>query len=202
MDVPGAEPSDEDLAARAAAGDRSAFDELLHRYHAAAYRLAYRLVGAGGDPEDAVQDAFLQVLKHLKMYRGEAKVATWIFRIVTNAALMQRRARARRMVEPLDAFAPRFDADGVHADPPEILRAAGEAEERLDREALARRAMEGIERLPDTLRVPFVLRDLEEVPTADVALMLDLEPATVRQRVHRARVLLRGYLANLPEVRP
>jgi len=202
MAVPGPEPSDESLASRAVAGDESAFEVLVVRYQARAYRLAYRLLGAEGDPQDALQEAFLQVFRKLPSFRGEAKFATWLFRIVTNAALMQRRRRARRPAESLELYLPRFDASGLHAGTPAELQAAAHVEERLDRRLLAEKALAGIERLPDGYRAAFVLRDLEELPTAEVAEVLGLEPAAVRQRVHRARLMLRGYLSDLVGVKP
>lgn len=201
MDVPGPEPSDEALAARAVAGDESAFEALVVRYQARAYRLAYRLVGADGDAQDAVQEAFLQVFRKLGTFRGEARFSTWLYRIVTNAALMQRRRRARRPTEPLDGCLPRFDDGGVHAATPMEIAAASDIEARMDQRRLAEKARAGLDRLPEAYRAAFVLRDLEELETAEVAAILGLEPAAVRQRVHRARLMLRGYLAGLVEVK-
>jgi RNA polymerase sigma-70 factor (ECF subfamily) len=201
MAVPGVETSDETLAARAAAGDEPAFEVLVTRYQARVFRLASRLTGNDGDAQDALQDAFLQVYRNLRSFRGEARFSTWLYRIATNAALMLRRARARRPTESLEQFLPRFDADGRHAATPAELRLPCQAEEVLDRQLLAGKAREAIDRLPDLLREAFVLRDLEELPTADVAEVLGLEPAAVRQRVHRARLMLRGYLGALTEVK-
>ena len=82
------------------------------------------------------------------------------------------------------------------------LQVAAHAEELLDRRLLAEKARAGLERLPEAYRAPFVLRDLEELATAEVAQVLGLEPATVRQRVHRARLMLRGYLSELAGVTP
>ena len=202
MDVPGPELSDEAMAARAAVGDQSAFEALVERYQARAYRLASRLVGVDGDTQDAVQEAFLQVFRKLGSFRGESRFSTWLFRIVTNAALMQRRRQSRRPTEPLEVYLPRFDAKGLHAATPAQLQVAARADELLDQQTLAQRAREGIERLPEAYRAAFVLRDLEELETAEVALVLGLEPAAVRQRVHRARLLLRGYLGHVAGVRP
>lgn len=201
MEGRGPEPSDEELAARAAAGVESAFEELVHRYNGRAYRLAYRLAGTEGDAQDAVQEAFLQVFRKIGSFRGESRFATWLFRVVSNAALMQRRSRARRPAESLDAYLPRFGANGEHEGTPAELAAPARVEERLEQRLLAEKAREGIDRLPDTYRLPFVLRDLEEMSTSEVAEILGLEPAAVRQRVHRARLMLRGYLAALAEVR-
>ena len=72
----------------------------------------------------------------------------------------------------------------------------------IDRRRLAEKARAAIERLPEPYRDAFVLRDLEEMTTAEVAEILGLEPASVRQRVHRARMMLRGYLGALVGVKP
>ena len=115
---------------------------------------------------------------------------------------MLRRARRRRPTESLEPFLPRFDADGVHLATPAELQIASRADELMDRRILAEKAQAAIARLPDLYRDAFVLRDLEEMSTADVADALGVEPATVRQRVHRARLMLRGYLSDLVGVKP
>jgi RNA polymerase sigma-70 factor (ECF subfamily) len=201
MVVPTAEPSDEALAARAAAGDDSAFEAIVGRYQARVYRLACRLT-SDADAPDVMQETFLQVHRHLPTFRGESQLGTWLYRIATNAALMHRRARRRRPAESLEVFLPRFDARGRHTATPAELQVASRADELLDRQVLAGKARDGLARLPDLYRDAFVLRDLEELSTADVAQALGVEPATVRQRVHRARLMLRGYLSDLVGVKP
>ncbi len=199
MAAAGAEPSlsDDELVARACAADETAFEALVMRYQGRVYRLARRLTQDDGDAQDALQETFLQVHRKLGSFRGESRFSTWLYRVATNAALMQRRSRARRPAESLDAYAPGFDAFGEHAATPEELLAALSVDERLDRKRLAEKALEGLARLPDLYREAFVLRDLEELETAEVAEILGMEPAAVRQRVHRARLLLRGYLGAL-----
>lgn len=198
---PAAEPSDEALAALAAGGDDSAFETIVIRYQARVFRLACRLT-SDADAPDVLQETFLQVYRHLRSFRGDAQFGTWLYRIATNTALMHRRACARRPAEPLDGFLPQFDAQGRHAGTPAELQVAAHADELLDRRVLAEKAREAIARLPDLYRDAFVLRDLEEMPTTEVARTLGVEPATVRQRVHRARLMLRGYLSDLAGVRP
>ena len=202
MDVSGADPGDETLAARAAGGDEAAFEEIVTRYQARVFRLARRLTGSEDDAADVLQETFLQVYRGLAGFRGESRFGTWLYRVATNAALMLRRARSRRPAESLDAFLPRFDAAGVHAATPAELQVAAKADLLIDRKVLAQKALAGIERLPDLYREAFVLRDLEEMTTEEVARILDLEPAAVRQRVHRARLMLRGYLSDLVGVKP
>jgi RNA polymerase sigma-70 factor (ECF subfamily) len=194
--------SDEVLATRAAAKETEAFDELVVRYQHRVYRLAYRLVGNDQDALDVTQDVFLQLFRRLHTFRGESRFGTWLYRIATNTALMHRRAHARRPTESLEKYLPRFDDQGAHCGTPAELQVAERADELLDREFLAQRMMSAIERLPERYRVAFVLRDLEELPTMEVAETLRLTPATVRQRVHRARLMLRGYLSDLVGEKP
>ena len=141
MVVPTVEPSDETLAAQAAAGDDHAFEQIVGRYEARIFRLACRLT-SDTDAPDVLQETFLQLYRNLGAFRGDARFSTWLYRIATNAALMHRRARARRPAEPLDAFLPRFDADGGHAGTPAELQLAARADEVLDRQWLAARARE------------------------------------------------------------
>jgi RNA polymerase sigma-70 factor (ECF subfamily) len=201
MAVSAAEPSDETLAAKAAAGDDAAFETIVSRYQARVFRLACRLTSESDAP-DVLQETFLQVYRHLRSFRGESQFGTWLYRIASNAALMHRRATTRRPAESLEVFLPRFDERGSHAATPAELQVASRADELLDRRFLAGKAREVIARLPDPYRDAFVLRDLEELSTAEVAEALGVEPATVRQRVHRARLMLRGYLSDLLGVKP
>ena len=196
MAVLDAEPSDESLAARAATGDDEAFEAIVKRYQARIFRLACRLTSEADAP-DVLQETFLQMHRHLATFRGESRFGTWLYRIATNVGLMHRRAHARRPTESLEAFLPRFDADGAHVASPAELEVWSHLDESLDRQLLAEKARAVIARLPEAYRDAFVLRDLEEMPTAEVAQVLGIEPAAVRQRVHRARLMLRGYLSEM-----
>jgi RNA polymerase sigma-70 factor (ECF subfamily) len=195
--VASAASSDEELAALAAAGDASAFEALVSRYQGRVYRLACRLTGGEGDAQDVLQETFLGAYRGLPSFRGASRFSTWLYRIATNAALMLRRRQSRRKTEPLDDYLPRFDDNGQHAAEPAELAIASRADELLDQKQLAERAWEGLDRLPEIYRDAFVLRDLEELPTDEVADLLGIDTAAVRQRVHRARLMLRGYLSHL-----
>ncbi len=192
---------DEGLARRAQGGDHAAFEALVSRHQERVYRLARRLTGSSADAEEVLQETFLRAYRRLGGFRGEAKFSTWLYRIATNAARMLRRGRARHPTEPLEDYLPRFDRQGRHARDGDHARAA-DADAILDRTRLARHARQALERLPERYRTPFVLRDLEEMATAEVAAVLGVSHALVRQRVHRARLMLRGYLSHLVGVEP
>ena len=196
-----ASTEDRELARRAVAGDHAAFEALVERYQDRVYRLSRRLTRSAADAEEVLQETFVSAYRRLASFRGEAAFSTWLFRITTNAALMLRRSRTRHPTEPLDAYLPRFDPHGRHARDADHARAA-DAESILDRKRLARHARLALERLPERYRTPFVLRDLEEMPTSEVAAVLGLTQDLVRQRVHRARLMLRGYLSHLVGVEP
>ena len=169
----------------------------MGRHEGRVYRLAYRLTGSDADAQDVLQDAFLAAYRGLASFRGAARFSTWLYRIATNAALMHRRARRRRPTESLEEFLPRFDENGQHVPEAAELGAASRIDDLLDGKLLAEKARAALTRLPDLYREAFVLRDLEELDTGEVADLLGVDAATVRQRVHRARLMLRGYLSHL-----
>ena len=189
------DPPDDALVARAAAGDASAFVALVGRYQQRVYRLACRLTSET-DAADMLQETLLRAFRNLSSFRGEARFGTWLYQIATNVCLMHRRTQARRPTDSLDAFLPRFDAAGRHDATPAALRVVCRAEELLDLSTLASKARDGLARLPDMYRDAFVLRDLESLSSREVAEVLGIDAAAVRQRVHRARLMLRGFLED------
>ena len=197
----GASSSDEELAGHAAAGDQAAFAQLVARHESRVYGLARRLTGSAADAEDVLQETFVRVYRKLSTFRGEARFSTWLFRVATNCALMARRRRRRQPTVSLDAYLPAFERGGRHVRAADHGRAA-RAEELLDRRRLTAALRQALERLPDRYRTPLVLKDLEDLETREVARVLGLTEAAVRQRVHRARLMMRGYLSHLVGVEP
>ncbi len=194
-DVPLAALDDEALAERARAGDDAAFGALVERYQERVYRLALRLSSNPSDAEEILQETFLQVWRKIDTFRGEARFGTWLYRIATNTALMRKRAARRRPAESPEGLLPQFDESGLLADL-DYQRSA-RADELLERAELAQRAREALDLLDENYRAVFVLRDLEEMSTEEAARVLEITPEAVRQRLHRARLMVRGYLAKM-----
>jgi len=193
--------TDEELVRRVVAGEHAAFAEIVARYERRVYSLARRLAPSAADAEDVLQETFVRVYRKLDTFRGEARFSTWLFRVATNCALMARRRRRRQPTVSLDAYLPAFERGGRHMRAADHGRAA-RAEELLDRRRLTRALRAALARLPDRYRTPLVLRDLEDLETREVARVLSLSEAAVRQRVHRARLMMRGYLSHLVGVKP
>jgi RNA polymerase sigma-70 factor (ECF subfamily) len=185
--------SDEQLLQHYSAGHRQVLEELFDRYRLPAYRVANRLLGNEADALDAVQEGFVKALSHLDGFQGRSSFKTWLFRVVSNAALDLGRARSRRELLSLDA--PRDEhnelAHPVVADDP----AAG-----LQRADLRRLLQEALAQLPDAQQRTFVLHADGGLSYREVAEVLEISIGTVMSRLFYARQKLRAWLsARLPD---
>ena len=179
-------------------GDEEAFAALVRREGARMLATARRLLGSTQDAEDAVQEAFLQAHRAIDRFNGEARLSTWLHRIVVNASLMKLRSRRRKPEQALDELLPQFDESGSWLSPVTGWeRSSDELLESAETRAMVRRA---IDRLPDTYREVLILRDLEELDTEETAELLDASANAIKVRLHRARqalrTLLEGQLAD------
>src|SRR5262249_9753159 len=185
--APIAAPTDAELLARFAGGDRAALDELFRRYRTVAYRVAYRLLGREADALDAVQDAFIKALTHLDRFRGRSSFKTWLLRIVSNAALDLGRQRKRGGWRHGPGLAP-TDRVGPDDRPP-----PGADLERADLRRLIEAALV---RLPAAQRQTFVLHVDGEMSYREVADSLGISIGTVMSRLFYARQKLKTLLAD------
>lgn len=183
--------SDADLARRVAQGEPAAFEMLMRRHNRTLYRTARAILRDDAEAEDALQEAYLQAYRAIGAFRGEAKLSTWLARIVANEALMRVRRHARRAeIVPLRPAMPESEINQIvdtnMDETPEISAQRTEMRSLLERE---------IDSLPDDFRAVFVLRAVEEMSVEETAEALGIPPATVRTRLFRARSLLREGLA-------
>jgi RNA polymerase sigma-70 factor (ECF subfamily) len=184
--------SDTELAARAAAGDAQAFETIMRRHNRLLFRSARSILKSDAETEDAVQEAYLSAWRALGSFRDEARLSTWLVRIVLNEAFKRVRRGSGKVVS--------FDTAMELQDPqPEASMEADpdEQPERLASRAEVRRLMEArIDDLPELFRTVFVLRAVEELTVDEVAAALRVPEATVRTRFFRARALLRASLSR------
>lgn len=183
---------DADLVARLQAGERGAFEEVVRRYTGRMLAVARRFVREPEDARDVVQEAFISAFRNFDSYHGEARLSTWLHRIVVNAALMRIRSRSRRPEESIEALLPKFGEDGHSVQPAHLwVETTHETVEREQRAVLVRRC---IDELPDSYRTVLLLRDIEELDTAETAALLGTTENAVKIRLHRARQALRALL--------
>ena len=189
--VPYADTADAELARRVAGGDQSAFEAVMRRYNRALFRTARAILRDDAEAEDALQEAYLQAYRTIGSYRGEARLSTWLARVVANEALMRLRKQARRSaIVPLQP--------GVAVE--EINQIAEgsmdkEPESSAQRAEIRKLLEQRIDALPGAYRSVFVLRAVEEYSVEETAAILQIPGATVRSRFFRARSLLREGLA-------
>ena len=180
--------SDEELIARARAGDEPSFEEFMNRHVAAVHRWMVRAVGED-DADDLTQDVFLRAYRGLPRFRNQAPPRAWLAAIADNAIKNRYRSRSRfRRI-----FAPSADPDSLgdresSAAGPEEHATAGESR---------RSVLGALQKLPLDFRLPVVLRDLEEWSYEEIATSLELPIGTVKSRIARGRGQLRAILAPL-----
>lgn len=186
--VTGHSEAEAGLVARARLGDETAIRALVQQNNRRLYRVTRAVLGDDIEAEDAVQEAYLRAFTHLDGFRGEAGFATWLTRIALNEALQRLRGRHRTLPERA------AEAKGAEVIAFPAARGASDPESAAARHQLRDVIEAAVERLPRPLRIVFVLRDIEELSTAETATQLGLPEATVKTRLHRARRQLRGRL--------
>lgn len=185
--------SDEgDLIGRLRAGDDAAYEEMVRTHAGRMMAVAQRLMRHEEDARDVVQDAFLSAFRSLDRFQGDARLSTWLHRIVVNAALMRLRTRRRKPEESIEDLLPTFTEDGHQAHPASPWRET--ADRALMRREARESVREGIERLPESYRTVLVLRDIEGLDTEEAAEAMGMTTSAVKTRLHRARQALRQLL--------
>ncbi len=173
-------------------GDRAEFARLVETYSGFIYRLGLKLLEDPQDAEDVLQETFLKAHRGLANFDGRSSLSTWLYRIATNEALMvirRRKAPAISLEEPLEG-------DLAEQEPLEILDWCCAPEAELMSSEARRMLDQAVDALPATLRVVFVLRDIEGLSTLETSQVLNLSEAAVKTRLSRARLRLREQLTG------
>jgi len=180
-------PSDElsRLAARARTGDRAALDRLLRAASPDLLRVCVRLLGERQDGLDALQEAFLRICRALPGYDPRRPARPFLVRIAVRAAQDRRRKRAARR---------HLRAVPVDEVPGELIDRSPDPEQTLGAARLSASITEALAVLAPRERDAFVLRELEQLETADVARILGCRQVTVRGHCRQARLKLEAWL--------
>ncbi len=177
------------LVSAAKAGDVAAFEELVNRYERKIFRLAQNITQNREDAEDVMQDAFLKSFAHLGDFQGDSRFYTWLVRIAVNEALMKLRKRRPDQVSLDESIETENDLL-----PREVEDWGPTPEQRYARTELHGILSDVIGSLDPAFRIVFLLRDLEELSTAETAQLLGLSVSAVKSRLLRARLKLRQKL--------
>lgn len=172
------------------AGDRAEFSKLVDLYSSSLFRLALRILGDPQDAEDVLQETFLKAYRALPSFEGRSSLSTWLYRIVTNEALMViRRAKpdllwADDEEENSEAISPSLFVDWDALPEQELL--SHEVKQFLD---------QAVQQLSANLRIVFLLRDVAGLSVKETAEQLGLSEVAVKTRLLRARLRLREELS-------
>jgi RNA polymerase sigma-70 factor (ECF subfamily) len=187
--------SDAELVSLALAGNDLAFAQIMRRYNRLLFRTARSILKNDDDTQDALQDAYMRGWRALASFRADARLSTWLVRIVVNEALGRLRSQGAQTahVVPLNT------AVATDGETPEMHMPANpdEQPEPSAMRAQLRQQIEArIDSLPAAFRTVFMLRGVEEMSVEEVAAALDIPEATVRSRFFRARGILREGLSR------
>jgi len=177
------------------ASEPSSFETVVRLYGGRLLVVARQILTSEEDAHDALQDAFITAFKSIGRFEGKSKLSTWLHRVIVNAALMRLRSRKRNREQSIDDLLPTFVEDGHQARPtPEWNQSALAGIQRKETQAAVRAC---IDQLPDDYRTVLLLRDIQELDTAEVAEQLGITEGNVKVRLHRARQALKTLLEPL-----
>ena len=188
---PDQEIKDEEIISRVLAGEIALFELLMRRHNQRIYRAIRSILRDDSETEDVMQETYVRAYEHLAQFEGRARFSTWLTRIAVNEAI--KRSVARGRLDPLeledvgreDQVMPAFQQPTTT---PEANASQSELRSILEQAVLA---------LPDGYRAVVMLRDVEDMSTADTAEALSLSEANVKVRLHRAHELLRDELLSM-----
>ena len=177
--------TDEQISGRVLAGEVELYELIMRRYNQRLYRITRAILRNDAEAEDAMQAAYLRAYERLGQFEGRAPLSAWLTKIAVHEALARRNYNQR--TGELDAMFP-SEADAVlksKDESPEQQASNAEMRDLLERAILA---------LPSEYRTIVMMRDIEEMSTAETALALEITQENVKVRLHRARALLRKEL--------
>lgn len=178
--------TDAEVVERVKAGETALYEILMRRYNQRLYRVARAILRDDGEAEDVMQDAYVRAYQHLSQYAGAAPFATWLTRIAVNEALGRLRLRGRSQQLEDDEWNGEgsMNAADTSLDPEQSASAA----------ELRHFLEEAVLELPEPYRVVVMLRDIEEMSTAETAAALNLSEENVKIRLHRGSTRARRWL--------
>jgi RNA polymerase sigma-70 factor (ECF subfamily) len=162
-------------------GDRDAFDSLVRAHEDRVFAVCLRIMTNREAALDATQETFLTLYRKADRFTGKAAFSTWLYRVAVNTCYDQLRKEKRRRADPLPS----------HHDPIDVSAADGfgSAEVRPELES-------ALAQIPEEFRSAVILSDLEDLPIAEIAAILEIPPGTAKSRIFRGRRLLADILRN------
>jgi RNA polymerase sigma-70 factor (ECF subfamily) len=180
--------SDEELVARATAGDLESFNQLVTRWERPIFALAYRTLGREEDARDVVQEAFMRAYRGLRGFKGQAKFSSWLYRITVNLCRDWSRRERRAPVVQVPEGSDAVDLADQHATPVESV------EELVARREMSHAVARAMAELPEEQRAAILLKEYHGLTFQEIAELLDCPLSTVKTRLYQGLSVLRRRL--------
>lgn len=181
-------------------GDSASYETLVRDYGGRMLNVARRYMHNEADAQDCVQEAYLQAFRSIHQFKGQSSIATWLHRIVVNAALMKIRASKRRPEEFLEDNEALFNAGGERIE--RETEVSLSVDDVLINEDAGRQIRQCIDQLPNFPRQLVLLRDIEGYSTEETARLMDITAGNVKTGLHRARKALKQQIEKYADTKP
>jgi len=174
------------LVTRLQEGSEEAFTQFFDQYRNTIYNFGLRFCGNPDEASEVLQDTLINTFRHIKNFKGQSKLSTWLYRIASNACLMR-----RRKMKPGDVSLDQMEEEagvepGDHRFKPDQL---------LEQKEMNNIIQDALVALPESYRIPFILKEIEQLSHKEIAEILDTSIPNAKVRVHRARLMLREKIA-------
>ena len=174
------------------AGDKVEFARMVDTYSGMIYRLGLKMLNNPQDAEDVLQETFIKAFRNLDRFDGRASISTWLFRIATNESLMLLR---KKRPDSISVDAP-WEDEAEEQEPLQIIDWCCLPESELMSSEVREHLDLAVDNLPPSLKVVFILRDIEGLSTRETANVLNISETAVKTRLSRARLRLREELTS------
>jgi RNA polymerase sigma-70 factor (ECF subfamily) len=192
------QPTDEELLERFSRGEAAAFEQLYARYRRQIFTYVLRSARDTAAAEELTQDIFMRVLERAEDFRGQSKFSTWLYSITRNLCVDHSRKMSFRRHRSLDAPLRRDEAGGAtlgdQTEKPQVP-----TDRQVESESIRGRLTAAIEALPEDQREVFLLRQVENVPFAEIASIVGISENTAKSRMRYALERLQKALAEYEE---
>lgn len=168
-----------------------AFRRLIDQWSDRIYRLAYRFLGKTEDAEDIVQEVLQKVVEKIDTFKGNSSLYTWVYRIAVNQSLMKLRSMKGKHFVSWEEYLPHFE-DGIRTR--EVADWSQIPEEHFIQKEFQAVLRQCVDELPEDLKTAYLLKDVEGFSEEEICEMLELTKPAMKNRVHRARLILRERL--------
>jgi RNA polymerase sigma-70 factor (ECF subfamily) len=178
--------TDEEIIDRVKAGDTALYEIIMRRYNQRLYRVSCAILRDEAEAEDVMQDTYVRAYQHLSQFARRAPFSVWLTRIAVHEALKRLNMRQRNQQMEYEEGGPQMAVVEPSPDP----------EQRTSRAELSHLLEQAVLRLPERYRTVVMLRDVEELSTAETAAALDLSEQNVKVRLHRGHAIMRNWLCG------